>query len=235
VSEIKVITIDGPSGAGKGAVTQALAARTGFHVLDSGALYRLVGLAARRSGLDLTSEKAVAKLARELDIAFKPAYEGPEPLAVWLGDSEVTHRIRTDEAGVDASTVAALPKVREALEDLQLSFRKPPGLIADGRDMGTVVFKDAGVKIFLTASASVRADRRYNQLKNKGMDVSLADLLESIEARDRRDSNRSTSPLVPAEDAIIIDSSDLSLAEVIARVWSVIENSDLMGANTNAD
>ncbi|MAU91899.1 MAG: (d)CMP kinase [Gammaproteobacteria bacterium TMED182] len=235
MSEIKVITIDGPSGAGKGAVTQTLAARTGFHVLDSGALYRLVGLAARQSGLDLLSEDAVASLASGLDIAFEPAKAGPEPLTIWLSGREVTHQIRTDEAGVDASTVAALPKVRDALGDLQLSFRKPPGLIADGRDMGTVVFKDAQVKIFLTASASVRADRRYNQLKTKGMDVSLADLLDSIRARDARDSNRSTSPLVPAEDATIIDSSDLSLAQVHARVWSVIENSDLIGANVNAD
>ena len=217
-----VIAIDGPSGAGKGAVTQHLAQRTGFRVLDSGALYRLTGFAARLDGLELTDAAAVATVARTLDVHFMPRQAGDEPFEVLLRGAVVTDAIRTDQAGVDASTVAALPRVRAALGDRQQAFRQAPGLIADGRDMGTVVFKDALVKIFLTASAEIRAERRYNQLKNKDMDVSLAALLESIQARDERDSSRAVAPLKPAEDAVVIDSSGMPLEAVHEAIWTVV-------------
>ena len=217
MTEPVVIAIDGPSGAGKGAVTQHLAQRTGFHVLDSGALYRLTGFAARLDGLELSDGPAVAAVARALDVQFIPMQSDNEPFEVMLRGVAVTDSIRTDQAGVDASTVAALPMVREALGDRQQAFRQAPGLIADGRDMGTVVFKDALVKIFLTASAEVRAERRYKQLKNKDMDVSLAALLESIQARDERDSNRAVAPLKPAGDAVVIDSSGMPLEAVHER------------------
>ena len=217
-----VIAIDGPSGAGKGAVTQHLAQRTGFHVLDSGALYRLTGLAARNDGLELSNAEAVAGVARALDVQFVPTNTGNEPFDIFLRGVAVTDLIRTDQAGVDASTVAALSMVRAALGDRQQAFRQAPGLIADGRDMGTVVFKDALVKIFLTASAEIRAERRYNQLKNKDMDVSLADLLMSIRARDERDSSRAVAPLKPAEDAVVIDSSGMPLDAVHEAIWTVV-------------
>lgn len=223
MTEPIVIAIDGPSGAGKGAVTHHLAQRTGFHVLDSGALYRLTGLAARLDGLDLSDAPAVAGVARALKVRFVPTQSGNEPFEVMLRGTDVTDAIRTDQAGVDASTVAALPMVRAALGDRQQAFRLAPGLIADGRDMGTVVFKDALVKIFLTASAEIRAERRYNQLKSKDMDVSLADLLESIQARDERDSNRAVAPLKPAEDAVVIDSSGMPLEAVHEAIWTVVD------------
>lgn len=222
MTEPVVIAIDGPSGAGKGAVTQHLAQRTGFHVLDSGALYRLTGFAARLDGLELSDGAAVAAVARALDVQFIPMQSDNEPFEVMLRGVAVTDSIRTDQAGVDASTVAALPMVREALGDRQQAFRQAPGLIADGRDMGTVVFKDALVKIFLTASAEVRAERRYKQLKNKDMDVSLAALLESIQARDERDSNRAVAPLKPAGDAVVIDSSGMPLEAVHEAIWTVV-------------
>jgi len=222
MTEPVVIAIDGPSGAGKGAVTQHLAQRTGFHVLDSGALYRLTGFAARLDGLELSDGPAVAAVARALDVQFIPIQSDNEPFEVMLRGVAVTDSIRTDQAGVDASTVAALPMVREALGDRQQAFRQAPGLIADGRDMGTVVFKDALVKIFLTASAEVRAERRYKQLKNKDMDVSLAALLESIQARDERDSNRAVAPLKPAGDAVVIDSSGMPLEAVHEAIWTVV-------------
>ena len=222
MTEPVVIAIDGPSGAGKGAVTQHLAQRTGFHVLDSGALYRLTGFAARLDGLELSDGPAVAAVARALDVQFIPMQSDNEPFEVMLRGVAVTDSIRTDQAGVDASTVAALPMVREALGDRQQAFRQAPGLIADGRDMGTVVFKDALVKIFLTASAEVRAERRYKQLKNKDMDVSLAALRESIQARDERDSNRAVAPLKPAGDAVVIDSSGMPLEAVHEAIWTVV-------------
>ena len=230
-----VIAIDGPSGAGKGAVTHALAIKTGFHILDSGALYRLVGLAARRDGIDLDREKHIADVAAHLEVAFLPASSGQEPFQVLLRGQEVTDEIRTDAAGVDASRVASMPRVRDGLAQLQRAFRKAPGLIADGRDMGTVIFTDAAVKIFLTASAEVRAERRYKQLKNKGMDVSLAALLESIRERDGRDASRLVAPLKPAEDAIILDSSALSLDAVHEAVWEVVEQNVSLGANSFAE
>ncbi|MEK9892952.1 MAG: (d)CMP kinase, partial [Pseudomonadales bacterium] len=213
--------IDGPSGSGKGAVTAQIAEWSGFHVLDSGALYRLVGLAARRAGVSLDDERALAEIATHLDTTFQPE-DGEEDWAVYLGTEVVTALIRTDEAGVDASLVSQFSGVRGALIERQRAFKAAPGLIADGRDMGTIVFPDATLKIFLTASAEQRANRRYKQLKNKGMDVNFAALLESIQARDVRDMTRSVAPLVPAEDSVVIDSSELSLSEVVQRVRSLM-------------
>ena len=218
---VPVVTIDGPSGSGKGAVTAQIAEWSGFHVLDSGALYRLVGLAARRAGVSLEDERALAEIATHLDTTFQPE-DGEEDWAVYLGTEIVTALIRTDEAGVDASLVSQFSSVRGALIERQRAFKAAPGLIADGRDMGTIVFPDATLKIFLTASAEQRANRRYKQLKNKGMDVNFAALLESIQARDVRDMTRSVAPLVPAEDSVVIDSSELSLSEVVQRVRSLM-------------
>ena len=218
---VPVVTIDGPSGSGKGAVTAQIAEWSGFHVLDSGALYRLVGLAARRAGVSLEDKRALAEIATHLDTTFQPE-DGEEDWAVYLGTEIVTALIRTDEAGVDASLVSQFSGVRGALIERQRAFKAAPGLIADGRDMGTIVFPDATLKIFLTASAEQRANRRYKQLKNKGMDVNFAALLESIQARDVRDMTRSVAPLVPAEDSVVIDSSELSLSEVVQRVRSLM-------------
>jgi len=218
---VPVVTIDGPSGSGKGAVTAQIAEWSGFHVLDSGALYRLVGLAARRAGVSLDDERALAEIATHLDTTFQPE-DGEEDWAVYLGTEVVTALIRTDEAGVDASLVSQFSSVRGALIERQRAFKAAPGLIADGRDMGTIVFPDATLKIFLTASAEQRANRRYKQLKNKGMDVNFAALLESIQARDVRDMTRSVAPLVPAEDSVVIDSSELRLSEVVQRVRSLM-------------
>ncbi len=222
---IPVITVDGPSGSGKGVICQHLSKHLGFQILDSGALYRVVGLAARRAGVDLEGELDEALLtdiASDLSLAFEPTNDPEEPVRILLSGEDITGEIRTDQAGVDASTVAPLPGVRDALFELQRSFRRPPGLIADGRDMGTVVFPDAAVKIFLTASAEARAERRYNQLKHKDISVSLHDLFLSIKARDERDSSRKVSPLVPAEDAFVIDSTDLPIEKVVEDVVAIV-------------
>ncbi len=212
---VPVVTVDGPSGVGKGTVSLLLTQRLGWHFLDSGALYRLVALAAIRHSVALEAEPEVAELARELAVEFIPRGRG-EP-AVMLDGQEVTAEIRTETAGGNASRVAAHTAVRQALLERQRAFRQPPGLVADGRDMGTVVFPDAKVKLFLTASAEIRAGRRYKQLKEKGLDVSLSALLAEIEARDARDRGRSSSPLRPAEDAVVIDTSELSIDEVFTR------------------
>lgn len=212
-----VITIDGPSGAGKGTVTQLLARRLGWHLLDSGALYRLTALAALRGGVDLADESALADLARGLDAAFAPS-PGDEPARVLLGGDDVTQEIRTESCGDAASQVAALPAVREALLQRQRDFAQLPGLVADGRDMGTMVFPGAGAKIFLTASADERAQRRYRQLLELGQSVKLSALVSDIEARDERDRNRAVSPLKPADDAQIIDTTGLSVEEVLNQV-----------------
>ena len=207
-----VICIDGPSGAGKGTLSQRLATDLGWHLLDSGALYRVVGFAGRLAAVSLEDSDAVAGIARSLDVDFEPTDGG---VSVWLAGEDVTAHLRTEEGGRDASMVAALPAVREALLLRQQQLARPPGLIADGRDMGTVVFPRAPLKIFLTASAEARAERRFHQLQGMGESVSLARLLTDIQQRDARDQSRTVSPLVPAEDAIIIDSTALSADEVL--------------------
>lgn len=211
----RVLTIDGPSGSGKGTVANLVAARLGWPMLDSGALYRLVGLAARKAGLDLSQEQEVAMLARRLQVRFA---EG----RVWLDGVDVSNAIRSESAGNDASKVAALPLVRAALLDWQRDASVPPGLVADGRDMGTTVFPAAEVKVFLTASPEERAKRRYNQLKEKGFEANITDLSAEIRERDERDRTRAVSPLVPAADAVIIDSSRMGIDEVVAEVLTLV-------------
>ena len=219
-----VICIDGPSGAGKGTLSQRLATDLGWHLLDSGALYRVVGFAGRLAAVSLEDSDAVAGLARSLDVDFRPTDGG---VSVWLSGEDVTGHLRTEEGGRDASTVAALPAVREALLLRQQELARPPGLIADGRDMGTVVFPRAPLKIFLTASAEARAERRFHQLQGMGESVSLARLLTDIQQRDARDQSRTVSPLVPAEDAIIIDSTALSADEVLQAAHDLAAARDL--------
>jgi cytidylate kinase len=214
MTHIPVITIDGPSGSGKGAITHRLAEALGFHILDSGALYRLIGLAARRRNIAFDAEAALVKLALELEIEFQATNDPEEPIEILLFGERVTKDLRTNEAGTDASKVAPIPAVRDAIKDLQQGFKKAPGLIADGRDMGTVVFVDADAKIYLTASAETRAERRYKQLKDKGIDVSLHALFLSIQERDERDMNREVAPLIPAADARVIDSTAMDIDQV---------------------
>ncbi|HMA12549.1 MAG TPA: (d)CMP kinase [Steroidobacteraceae bacterium] len=215
-----ILTIDGPSGSGKGTISRRVASRLGWHLLDSGALYRLVALAGAREGLAPTDEPGHAALASRMQVRFAEDAQGEEQ--VWLGEPPVdaTRAIRTEEAGQGASRVAAWPSVRAALLQRQLDFAQPPGLVADGRDMGTVVFPAAPVKIFLTASASERARRRHKQLKDKGSDASLAALSLEIAERDRRDSTRAVAPLKPAEDAVLLDSTGLSIEAVVDRVMA---------------
>jgi cytidylate kinase len=226
VSDVPVIAIDGPSGAGKGTISHLLAERLGWHFLDSGALYRVTGQACLIEGVSWDDHPAVAEVARHLDVSFSAGDNG-EILVAYKG-RDVSAAIRTEEGGRGASTVAAIPSVREALLARQRELRRPPGLVADGRDMGTVVFSDAPLKIFLTASARERAERRYNQLIAKGESVSLPRLLEDIEERDARDSNREVSPLVPAEDAIVIDSSATPITEVFELVMQKVKQKGLI-------
>jgi cytidylate kinase len=216
LTTVPVITVDGPSGAGKGTISHMLARRLGWHLLDSGALYRVTGQACVIEGVSWDNHMAVAEVARHLDVAFTLADNG-EMLVAYKG-VDVSAAIRTEEGGRGASTVAAIPDVREALLARQREFMQPPGLVADGRDMGTVVFRNAPLKFFLTASVAERAERRYKQLIAKGESVSLPRLLEDIQERDERDSSRSISPLVPAEDAIVIDSSATPITDVFERV-----------------
>lgn len=216
-----VITIDGPSGSGKGTISQLLATKLGFHYLDSGALYRLVALAAHRHRVAFDNIEGLAVLAAHIDITFAVSSEGSFPKVILEGE-DVSRLIRTESAGAEASTVAAIPAVRSALLQRQRAFACEPGLVADGRDMGTVVFPDAEVKVFLTAAPEVRAERRYNQLIGKGETVSLADLVEKVRARDEQDQNRLVSPLRPAQDAQLLDSSTMAVAEVLAAVWAMV-------------
>lgn len=214
-----VITIDGPSGSGKGTISRLLARRLGWHFLDSGALYRLVGLAALERGVSLDDEAAVAAVGEGLQVRFDEADVREDgETAVYLEGREVTDRIRSQAASDAASRVAALPAVREALLARQRDFQAPPGLIADGRDMGTVVFPHADLKIYLEAGQAERAKRRYKQLKDKGMDVSLDALLGEIEERDARDAARRVSPMRPAGDAVIVDTTDMGVQAVVEAV-----------------
>jgi cytidylate kinase len=206
-----VVAIDGPSGSGKGTICRLLAERLGWHLLDSGALYRLTALAALRRGIAPDDEQRLAALAAAMDVAFVGSQ-------VLLNGADVTADLRTEQAGDAASQVAAVPVVRAALLDRQRAFAQPPGLVADGRDMGTVVFPSAILKVFLTASAEERAIRRHKQLKEKGIDVSLPDLSWDIAQRDARDANRTVAPLKPAPDARVIDSTSLSPEEVTVRI-----------------
>ena len=216
-----VVTVDGPSGAGKGTLSALLAEKLNWHLLDSGAIYRVLAVAAMHHDLPIDDEAAIVPLASGLDVSFET--ENNQRRVVLEGE-DVTDDIRTEEVGAVASQIASLARVREALLRRQRAFQETPGLIADGRDMGTVVFPDAVVKLFLTASAEARAERRYTQLKDKGMDVNIARLLTDIKARDDRDANRSIAPLVPAEDAVVIDSTDLDINQVFESAMEIINS-----------
>ncbi|HTT08147.1 MAG TPA: (d)CMP kinase [Gammaproteobacteria bacterium] len=230
MSNVPVITVDGPSGTGKGTVCQRLAQTLGWHFLDSGALYRVVGLAAQRAGVSLVAEQPLAALAANLDLRFVPDPRAEHGMAILLNGGDVSAAIRTEEAGGAASRVAAFPSVRAALLKRQRAFRQPPGLVADGRDMGTVVFPDAALKLFLTASPEERARRRHNQLKQKGIDVSLRALLEDILARDERDRGRAVSPLIPAADAKLVDTTALGIEAVIGQVMRYVREQGLLSS-----
>jgi cytidylate kinase len=219
MKDVRIMTIDGPSGSGKGTVSRAAARALGWALLDSGALYRLVALAGRQAGVGLDDGPGLAQLAKASDIRFGSDPSDQE--VVWLDGKEVTGAIRTEEAGNDASKVAAIPVVRAALLERQRRFAVPPGLVADGRDMGTVVFPQAEVKIFLTASAAERAARRHKQLKEKGVAATLAALSLEIAERDQRDMNRAIAPLVPGADAILLDTTGMSVDAVVERVLGV--------------
>jgi cytidylate kinase len=210
-TNIPVIAIDGPTASGKGTVAHKVADRLGFHLLDSGALYRLTALSAMRRGTDLSDEHALAKVAEHLPVTFAGG-------DILLANEKVGQAIRAEEVGNLASKIAALPSVRQALFGLQLGFRKAPGLVADGRDMGTVIFPGAKLKVFLTASVAARAERRYKQLIDKGFSASMDDLLADLQARDDRDTNRAVAPLVPAEGAHLLDTSNMTADEAVEEV-----------------
>lgn len=225
-----VITVDGPSGSGKGTVSQLVAQALGWNYLDSGALYRLVALSAERHDVSLTDEAALARLAAELAVCFIPdanagASSGIRRTRIILEVEDVTAILRTETCGNAASQVAALPAVRMALVDRQRGFRAPPGLVADGRDMGSVIFTDSMLKVFLTASREERAARRYKQLKDIGLDATIAEIQSEIAERDARDGLRAVAPMKPAPDAIVIDTSRLEVKKVFERVmelwWSI--------------
>ena len=216
---IPVLTIDGPSGAGKGTVSRAVAKKLGWHYLDSGAIYRSLAISALEQKIDLMDESAVTQVAKDMQLAF----ECHDELVVKLAGVDITARLPTEDTGATASKIAAYPAVRKALLQKQKDFKQLPGLVADGRDMGTVVFADADFKVFLTASAKERGERRFKQLKEKGIDANLDRITSEIEQRDRRDSERKTAPLIPAEDAYYLDSSDLTIDEVIRQVIALTD------------
>ncbi len=219
-SNAPVLTIDGPSGSGKGTISRIVAQRLGWHYLDSGALYRGVGVAAGWADLDLDDGGALVRCAFDTNVSFREADDGE--LRVLINGHDATDELRTETAGAAASAIAAIPEVRAALKERQRVFRQAPGLVADGRDMGTVIFPDAAYKVFLTASAEERADRRYKQLKDKGVSVTLDGLLREILARDARDANRAVAPLRPALDAVRVDTTGLGIEDVVTRVLDVV-------------
>lgn len=219
-ASIPVLTIDGPSGSGKGTISRLVAQRLGWHYLDSGALYRGVGLAAAWADIDLGDPEALVRCALETRIAFRDDPAG-EPRVI-VNDVDATDELRTETAGAAASAIAAIAAVRAALTDRQHAFRQPPGLVTDGRDMGTVIFPDAPFKVFLTASAEERAERRYKQLNDKGVSVTLAGLLREILARDARDASRAVAPLRPAIGAVRIDTTGLPIDVVVERVLAIM-------------
>jgi len=218
-TESVVITIDGPSGAGKGTLSQLVAKHLGYHLLDSGALYRLVALSAHKLNVDLEDEQAIADVASKLEVKFDVA---GDTTRIFLAGEDVTDAIRQENVSMNASVVAAYPKVRAALLQRQKDFAQAPGLVADGRDMGTTVFPQAQVKIFLTASAEARAERRFKQLQQKGVAVNMAELIKDIKDRDDRDTNRSTSPLKPADDALVLDSTSLTIEQVLSAILAQV-------------
>ena len=218
MNDIPVIAIDGPSGSGKGTIAEMVANRLGFVFLDSGALYRILGIAAHKANLKLENHSQVAHLARTLEIEF--CSDGPG--TILLNGENVSKEIRTDLGSDLASLVGSIPEAREALHERQLQFRKSPGLVADGRDMGTVVFPDATLKIFLTAIVSERAQRRYKQLIDKGIDATLPHLLRDLKERDAKDSERPISPLKPAKDAVVLDTTELQLDHVVRQVMRIV-------------
>jgi len=222
---IPVITVDGPSGVGKGTTASLLSNHLGWHLLDSGAIYRALALKVLNTDADISDIDTLVKLAKKLQLSFKSVIG--EPTLVYLDGECVNHDLRKESCGNIASIVAVIPQVRAALLQRQKDFRQAPGLVADGRDMGTVVFQDAQIKFYLTASAQERAKRRYKQLKNKGVSANIRALEKEIGARDCRDSNRKVSPLVPADDAIIIDTSDLSIDEVFHYCINIIDKAGL--------
>ncbi|MBN8716419.1 MAG: (d)CMP kinase [Xanthomonadales bacterium] len=219
-ASVPVLTIDGPSGSGKGTISRIVAARLGWHYLDSGALYRAVGIAAGWSDIDLSDASALVRCTFDTHVEFREDGTG-EPRVIVNG-ADATDELRTETAGAAASAIAAIPEVRAALKERQRAFRQPPGLVADGRDMGTVIFPDAVYKVFLTASAEERAERRYKQLKEKGVSVTIDGLLREILARDARDASRAVAPLRPAIDAVPIDTTGLPIEAVVARVLDVV-------------
>jgi len=213
-ADTPVIAIDGPSGTGKGTISQLVARHLGWHLLDSGALYRVIAVGAEKNDIKTNNINGLQKFSEGMQVAFSTEFEG----SITLDDDEISHQVRLEETAEKASVVAAIPEIREVLLQRQRDFQLPPGLVADGRDMGTAVFPDSRLKIYLTASPEERAQRRYKQLINKGVSVNLRALLQDIASRDERDANRAVSPLRPAEDAVVIDTTSLTIEEVFKEV-----------------